>query len=355
MTPRNHIASICLLCSILCACASPVQAPHPGILPTSVPVQSITPSPAWIKTPQPTATGTVAPTSTLLPAPSSMPTPAFAWGGFPGPTEVSEIEIPRLVPPINLPHNAVNIILLGSDRRPHWGYYHTDAVMILSLNPDAGTATFISIPRDLYVYIPGWKVNRINTADYRGGFEMTANTVLYNLGVPLHHWVRVEYTAFREAIDALGGIDVRPAYYLKDTCARVTYEYSANVTYHMDGTAAMCYATMRMQSSDFDRVRRQQEIMQALFNKIIRINGLWKAPELYDTFEQYVKTDMTLEDALPLIPLAARLALDRSRIRYYRIDHTMVESWRTPQNGYYVLLPETDLIQAMLQQALGTP
>jgi LCP family protein required for cell wall assembly len=265
------------------------------------------------------------------------------------------MDIPRPVPQLDLPSEVVNIILLGSDRRPDRGYYQTDALMIVSLDPEAGTATLVSIPRDLFVYIPGWKVNRINTAEYRGGFEMVADTVMYNLGVPLHHWVRVEYQGFSEAVDILGGIDPQPAYHLKDMCEGVRYEYKPGVIYHMDGFAAMCYARMRMQSSDLDRLRRQQEVMLAIFHKFISMNGLLKVPELYDTFTSIMETDMTLDQILPLIPLAAKLALDPSRIRLYRIDYTMVENWRTPKNGYAVLLPNRELIQTMLKDAFGVP
>ena len=63
-----------------------------------------------------------------------------------------------------MPDNVVNLILLGSDQRPYEGGHRTDTMSILSLDPNNGKATLISIPRDLYVYIPGWRVDRINTA-----------------------------------------------------------------------------------------------------------------------------------------------------------------------------------------------
>ncbi len=136
----------------------------------------------------------------------------------------SEIEIPESVAPIDFPPDTVNILLLGTDRRPTWKWYQTDAIMILSLDLDTDKATLISIPRDLYVYIPGWKVNRINTAEFRGGFEMIANTILYNLGIPVHHWIRVDYWGFSDAIDVLGGIDVQVNRRLNSMCEGIPYE-----------------------------------------------------------------------------------------------------------------------------------
>jgi LCP family protein required for cell wall assembly len=297
--------------------------------------------------------GDSTPAPTDVVEPTSTPTPRFAWGEFPGPVEESEMEIPPPVAPINFPDKTVNILLMGTDRRESWTYYQTDALMILSLDPEANRATFISVPRDLYVYIPGWRVNRINTAEYRGGFEMIANTVLYNLGIPVHHWMKVEYLRFSEAIDILGGIDVRSTGHVKDMCEGIPYEYESDVVYHMDGFDAMCYIRMRMKSSDFDRLRRQQDVFMAIFDKFISINGFIKVPQLYDTFSQMVETDMELEDILPWIPLGTKLTLDSSRIQFYNLNYTMVESWRTPQSGAAVLLPKREPIRMMLEEAFG--
>jgi LCP family protein required for cell wall assembly len=295
------------------------------------------------------------PSSTPIPIPTSIPTSTYPWKDFPGPVEDSEMVIPGPVDPIDFHSNTVNILLLGSDRRPKWKWYQTDAIMIASLDLDSDKVTLISIPRDLYVYIPGWRVNRINTAEYRGGFEMIANTILYNLGIPVHHWIRVEYWGFSEAVDVLDGIDVLTTRRLKSMCEGVPYEYEPGVEYHMDGFAAMCYVRMRLNSSDFDRLRRQEEITRALFDKAISIDGLLKIPQLYDTFNEYVESDLTLGDILPMIPLATKLTLDPSHIRFYRIDNTMVQNWRTPQTRQAVLLPNQELVQKMLEEAFGVP
>jgi len=351
MRSRFHLSIICILCVALgsCSLSTPVEvqlspaAAENIVFSTSQPKEMVTA--ATIMSPM------LTPASTQMPIPTSTPTPSFAWGDFPGPIEDSELEIPTPVKPIQFPPKTVNILLLGTDRRSSWTYYQTDAVVILSLDPVANSATFISIPRDLYVYIPGWKVNRINTAEFHGGFEMIADTVLYNLGIPIDHYLKVEYWGFKEAIDILDGIDVRSTGRVKDMCEGISYEYEKDVVYHMDGFAAMCYVRMRMKSSDFDRLRRQQDVFLAMLEKFISIDGFLKVPQLYDTFSQIVETDMALDDLLPLLPLAGKLAVDSSRIRFYRIDSSMVESWQTPQSRAAVLLPKQDLIQAMLEEA----
>lgn len=263
------------------------------------------------------------------------------------------MEIPRPVFPITFPPQTVNILLLGSDRRPNTTGYRTDTLMIVSLDIVAHSAKLISIPRDLYVYIPGWKVNRINTAEPRGGFEMLADTVLYNLGIPIHHWVRVEFTGMRDAIDLLGGIEVHSTGYLSDECGGTYYQYVPDRVYPMDGFTSLCYARMRKASSDFDRLRRQQEIFQAMFTKVVSLQGLKQVPELFEIFSQTLQSDLKIGHIVTLVPLAAKLAIDPSRIELFRIDQSMVQSWRTPKSGAAVLLPKPEAIQAMLQEAFG--
>jgi LCP family protein required for cell wall assembly len=263
------------------------------------------------------------------------------------------MEIPRPVAPIEFDSYVVNIMILGSDRRPSTSNYRTDTLMILSLDPVANTAKMISIPRDLYVYIPGWKVNRINTAEPRGGFKMLADTVLYNFGIPLHHWVRVEFNGLSEAIDILGGIEVYSTGYLNDECGGTYYHYQPDKVYHMDGFTALCYARMRKASSDFDRLRRQQEVVQAMFNKLFRFEGLWQIPELLEIFNRTFESDMRLVDILPLASLSTNLAANPARIERFRIDQSMVQNWRTPRSGAAVLLPKQEAIQALLEEAFG--
>jgi LCP family protein required for cell wall assembly len=342
---------ICILFVTLGACSSATPVVMRPNSPISEPLNLIKSDPTRAEEIAPIPTRTLLPTSTRVPIHTSTPTPGFAWGEFLGPTEDSEMEIPPPVPPIQFPQKTVNILLLGTDRRSSWTYYQTDAVVILSLDPVADIATFVSIPRDLYVYIPGWKVNRINTAEFKGGFEMIADTVLYNFGIPIDHYMKVEYWGFRDAIDILEGIDVRTSGRVEDMCEGIAYEYEPDVVYHMDGFDAMCYVRMRMKSSDFDRLRRQQDVFVAIFEKFVSIDGFLKVPQLYDTFSDIVETDIDLENLLPLLPLAGKLALDPSQVRFYRVDYTMVENWRTPQSGSAVLLPKREAIQAMLQEA----
>lgn len=298
----------------------------------------------------PTSTATALPTSTPTPLPS--PTSENPWGDFPGPVEPSAIEIPRPMPRIDFPEDVVNIIILGSDYRPDRTGSRSDTIIVLSLDPGAGTATMISIPRDFYVYLPGWRVDRINTADPRGGPEMVKNTILYNLGIEIDYWVRVYFSGFVNAVDLLGGIYVYVGSYVEDQCGSTIYKYSPGL-YAMDGYTALCYVRMRKMTSDFDRLRRQQEVVKALFNRVLNLDGLSRVPQLYDQFDSLAQTDMKLDDILPLVPLAATIASDSSRIQTYSINYDMVTMWRVPYSGASVLLPKWDAVKDMLQEAFG--
>jgi len=335
----------------LSSCSQLLNESSPSPAPITPSTQTYTPVPSETHTPSPIPTST--PTASPQPIPSVTPTSEYVWGYFPGPSEDSAIEIDPPMEPFSFPPDTVNIILLGSDQRPNSSGYRTDTLLILSLNPEIGTATMLSIPRDLYVYIPGWKVNRINTAEPHGGFEMMKDTVLYNLGIPLHHWIRVRFEGMIEAVDLLGGIEVYSTGKLYDECGGVYYDYAAGNVYHMDGMDVLCYTRMRKRSSDFDRLRRQQEVLEAMFDKVISIDGLEKVPELFETFNHTFESDMRLEQVLSFVPLAASLTLEPEKVQRYRIDRSLVESFRVPSSGASVLLPKRDEIRFMLEQAFG--
>lgn len=182
---------------------------------------------------------------------------------------------------------------------------------------------------------------------------MLSDTILYNFGIPLHHWVLVEFNGLQEAVDILGGIEVHSTGYLYDECGGTYYRYEPNKVYPMDGFTALCYARMRKASSDFDRLRRQQDVFRAMFDKIFSFEGFLEIPELYEIFKHTLKSDLKLEDILDLAPFATSLAADPTRIERFSLDQSMVMNWRTPRTGAAVLLPKMDLVQAMLEEAFG--
>jgi LCP family protein required for cell wall assembly len=303
-----------------------------------------------LATPNPMATATPTPFSPLDSLPMIDPVPIHnpdgTWAGFPGPTEASSVEISPPMPPFPTPKGTVNILVLGSDTRPGFYGSRTDTIMIISLDRSGGHVRMISIPRDLYVYIPGWKVNRINTADYHGGPELVAMTILYNLGIEIHYWVRVSFNGFITAVNTLGGLDINVPETIYDECDEVPVQYDQGMN-HMDGYTALCYARVRKSSDDFARIKRQQQVVKAVFDKVLSIGGISKVPQLYSQFGDLLESNMELGDILPLVPLATSIATDPSKIEGYSLDRTMVTPFRT-SSGAAVLLPNREAIQTTL-------
>lgn len=351
---RLSVFVLLILSLLATACNTSAGSLLPGLLdpgaraPTLPPPITLTPSP--FIPPTPTRTPTTTPTSTVTPTSTITPTPVDPWEDYPGPTKDSAIEIPRPMPRIPFPEDVVNILILGSDERASAPGLRTDTVMVVSLDPSAGAATLISLPRDLYVYVPGWHVDRINTAWGWGQADALALTIEYNLGIKIHYWLRVNFRGFLDIVDALDGVDVDVTGYLSDRCGYVNWSYAPG-RYHMDGFAALCYVRMRYASSDFDRLRRAQELIKAIFQKVLTLNGLSRIPELYSAYTSSIQTDMPVEAVLPLAPLAATLGTDVTRIHGFVVDRPMITAYRVPGSGAAVLLPNREAFRAMLQQA----
>jgi len=263
---------------------------------------------------------------------------------------------------------TVNFLLIGSDRRPG-GSFRTDTLVIALMRPKEGQVSLISIPRDLWVYIPDWGNQRINTAYQRGvsygypggGPGLLKDTILYNLGVRIDHTAMVEFDGFRHIIDTLGGIDVPvacpytdwrlidPSYNPELEANWWLYTVGPGVV-HMDGDLALWYARSRMKSSDFDRGRRQQETLRAIYVRVLQTDTISRIPALYNDLTSIVETDITLTQMLQMALYAPRLT--NADFRSYYIRPPLVSSWITP-GGAYVLLPNEAAMSAMLQEAMA--
>ena len=249
----------------------------------------------------------------------------------------------------------VNILVLGVDQRPgESGPWRTDTMMVASVDPESKSAGMLSIPRDLWVELPGYGLDRINTAYVYGdlnqvpggGPALAKKTVQYNLGEPIHYYLRVNFAAFQQVIDLIDGVDVYVEREINDPLyPDMNYGYDPlripTGWQHMDGTLALKYARTRHGSSDFERMRRQQQVMLAVRDKVTNLSLLPKllprARDLAKTLGNSIQTDLTLDQLLRLAQLGSEI--ERARIRTASIDETMTSSWTTPQ-GAMVLVPD---------------
>ncbi len=264
----------------------------------------------------------------------------------------------------------VNILLLGIDEREdQYGPWRTDTMIVLTVDPENNTAGMLSIPRDLWVTIPGYSENRINTAHYTGdlkkypggGPALAIKTVQYNLGITIHYYVRVNFSAFVEAVDTIGGIDIYvekeiddPLY--PDNAYGYDPLYIPAGLQHMDGELALKYARTRHSGSDFDRLRRQQQVIMAVRDKVLRFELLPqllpKLPELLKTVGDAVQTDLQLDEMLNLVQLASQVGDEH--IKTAVIDNSMTVSTTTP-NGAQVEIPIRDEIRAVVDEIFAEP
>jgi LCP family protein required for cell wall assembly len=344
--PNRKTLCLSVLLLVMIACTIPVLGDVSSVNPQVLSLHLVTTNPGASATPTPFQPLSNTNTPIASPTPTITPTPKIA--DYPG--------VPR-APLLAKPDGMVTILIMGSDYRPSAGF-RTDVIMLAFLNPKTGTASVVSFPRDLYVYVTNWQMQRINTAVQHGGFETMQDTLEYNLGIVPDHYIMTEFDGFKGIVNTLGGIEVNTAKKLSDSCeiplgSGTRWCSVGPGIMHMDGDLALWYVRSRYSSSDFDRERRAQEVMQALFQKMISINALTRAPDLYTQFVASTDTDMGLDTILPLLGLAAQLG-DGNAVSRYTIDSRHVTAWITPSGGY-VQLPNTEAIQAVLKQAMGIP
>jgi LCP family protein required for cell wall assembly len=269
-----------------------------------------------------------------------------ARSNFPPPSVEPVIALPPLAEAIPQSSGTVNVLLLGSDARGPFGGQRTDTILMVSFHPKRGMVSVISFPRDLYVYIPGWTVRRINEAYQYGGFESLADTFDYNFGLRPVYYVLVNFEAFQQAVDNLGGIDVQVAQALREG----NYSVKPGLV-HMDGEMALWYVRSRYTSSDFDRMRRQQEVLVALFGRMVSLNALEKVPQMYKLYGESVTTNIRLQETLSWAGVARRIADDADTIQALTIGRDLVTPYRTPA-GAQVLLPKSQVIWETLYAML---
>ncbi|MBN1178048.1 MAG: LCP family protein [Anaerolineae bacterium] len=252
------------------------------------------------------------------------------------------------------------VLILGIDRRPGQGnVVRSDTLVLASFQPAAPHAALLSIPRDLYVDVPGYGSNRINTAHFwgenetaGGGPALAMQTVTYNFGVPVDHAIRVDFDGFRAVIDAVGGIDVYVEEaivddeYPTEDYGTIRIEIPAGLQ-HMDGETALQYARSRHGSSDFDRAARQQQILSALAERLLQPATWPRLPAVYLAVTSHVDTDMGLGDLL--LCTITVLQTGPTGLEQRVIDQDMTQPWTTPSGGA-VLLPRWELINPLVQE-----
>ncbi len=252
--------------------------------------------------------------------------------------------------------DRINILVMGIDQRPgeNADQARTDTMILVSIDPQNKTAGMMSIPRDLYVPLPDRnQQDRINTAHVYGGPQYAMRTVEFNFGVPVHHYARLNFDAVTKIIDYLGGVDVFVDQDINDPQfpdQNFGYDpfYLPAGYQHLDGQIALKYMRTRHGASDFYRLRRQQQVIMALRDRISASDALVKVVPntavILESLRSAIDTDLNPAQIIALAGLAKDIANDQ--IARVAIDETAVQYWTTPQ-GASVLVPNRDKVREL--------
>ncbi|RPI83459.1 MAG: LytR family transcriptional regulator [Chloroflexi bacterium] len=215
--------------------------------------------------------------------------------------------------------SRVTVLVMGLDygdweNPERAGPPRTDSMMLLTIDPIAQTAGMLSIPRDLYVNVPGFGSRKINVA-YRfgelyelpgGGPELAMRTVEGFLGVPIDFYAQIDFYAFEEFIDEIGGVSIAVPEEIKvDPIGPGNTVILKPGRQTLEGPVALAYARARYtEGGDFDRAKRQQQVIMAVRDKVMSVEMLprlvMRAPQLYASLNDGIHTDMSLEQAIKL-------------------------------------------------------
>jgi len=275
-------------------------------------------------TPTTTPTPTVSPTVTPTATPTPQPTPV-----------VTDLD------------RTTNILILGSDQRPHQPNWRTDVIILLMMNPDLGEAAIVSFPRDMYIdRIPGHLPNRINVIDYLGemdapgggGPRLLIKILEERLGITIDNYIRFSFEGFVDLIDALDGLKIHVDCYLYEIYPEEGIYLNLPPGEHiLSGEQALSYVRSRRSGGgDLERARRQQRVVWALRKQLAEQNLLPKALDLYDALRYSVYTDVSKWDTLKYARFGLSLGEADVKGLVLRPPDAMRAGWRQDMSVFIV-------------------
>ncbi|MEM9950565.1 MAG: LCP family protein [Chloroflexota bacterium] len=261
------------------------------------------------------------------------------------------------------------MILVGLDRRPgETGVaFRTDTMMLVSIDPIDNSIGVLSLPRDTYVAIDGYASRqRINSALVLGEIQQTGygptlmrRTISRNFGITVHDYVAVDFQAFIDLVDAVGGVEVTSETTINDPqYPSMNYGYDPFYlpagTHFLDGYDTLRYARTRHGSSDISRAERQQQVIYALRDRVLDLDMvptlITRAPALWASWQDNVYTGLTLEQMIQL-GLYVR-DVPRENITMDVLDFQYLQSWQTPE-GAQVLIPNVSRLPQLMTSVFG--
>lgn len=215
---------------------------------------------------------------------------------------------------------VTNYLVLGVDTRGE-EKSRTDTMMLVSWNRDTDKLKLVSFMRDIYAEIPGHKSYKLNTAYYLGGVQLAKDTISSMFDVPIHHYALVDFKNFESLIDivAPNGVEIDVE---KDMSANI-YVSLKQGQQTLNGKELLGYARFRMDGEgDFGRVRRQQQVIEALKDQVFSVTSIPQLPKLVGATQGYIATDISSAEQLSTVIKVATSGVD-------------VEKLTVPEQGLY--------------------
>jgi len=245
-----------------------------------------------------------------------------------------------------------SVVILGSDARPdelaRGEVGRTDTLLLFVADRATPRVAMVSVPRDLWVAIPGHGQDRINAAYELGGGQTARQTVGNVVGQRVDHYTLIGLQGVRDVVDAAGGVDINVAQPIHDD-AYPTDDYGYQTVdipagrQHMDGDTALKYARTRHQDSDFGRIARQQQVLVAVRGAMLNPLNWPRVPGVLAAVSRSVKTDVSALDAIAIGAAMLRDPGDPDRLV---IDTNLVKPV-TGQDGAALLEPRAELKPAV--------
>ena len=267
----------------------------------------------------------------------------------------------------------ITILLMGIDERSGVDAIaspNTDSMMLVTIDPAGKRAAVLSLPRDLWVAIPSFPNNRINTAykigatsNYPGGGpQLAMDTVALNLGIEVNYYLRVNFVAFEQLVDSLfpRGVEICVEEEIHDPdypdigYGTIDVRFSVGCQ-RLDGQRLLQYARTRATNDgDFGRSGRQQQVLRAMQDELFTpggiVNLVRRLPILMSQLAANFDTNLSTDEIRALLTLAGEL--EAANVRYEVIDHRYVEFATTPNNEQ-VLLPRQGALSGLVADLLN--
>ena len=201
-------------------------------------------------------------------------------------------------------NDKATVMIMGVDERAD-DVGRSDTLMIATLDPDKNQAALLSVPRDTRVKIKGHGFDKINAAYAYGGRKLTQETIESLLNTHIDHYIKINVHGFTKIIDALGGIDsdVEKRMYYEDQWdddGGLYIDLQPGMQ-HMDGKTAITYVRYRDEEGDIGRIKRQQNFMKAVMDKLVSPTIIPKLPAIVSAVSDSVETDMSVSEILSFL------------------------------------------------------